>query len=327
MVWILSAAVGGILLLLLFASIYMYRFAVVRHKDAVNYWEHPEALKRFADVPDDHQAEIEKDRVFMVERSEKVYMTSRDGLKLCGRMIEHPSPRGIVFMCHGYRSHPMIDFAGAVSWMYGHGMSLFIVDHRASGNSEGKYITFGVRESQDLEDWCRFLEKRYPSLPVVFDGISMGAFTVLLASGGDLPENVRGIIADCGYTSPADICKKVLKQWFHLPPFPIYYTAMAFVKLRTGVWLPGYDARRALEKNKLPILFAHGTADDFVPFWMSPENRKHCLHCETEMVTAEGAKHGYSYVVAKKVYQEEILRLWKKAGILPAEYGTEVGIT
>ena len=316
MLWIVLAAVIVVLLLLiLIASIYMYRFAIVRKKDAVNYWEHPEEIPRFENIPDDHQAEIDEDRVFMMERSDKVYMTSRDGLKLCGRLIENPSPRGIVLMCHGYRSHPLIDFAGAVSWMYSHGMSVFIMDHRASADSEGKYITFGARESEDLADWCRYLEKRFPTLPIVFDGVSMGGFTVLLASGLDLPDNVKAIIADCGYTSPGDICKKVLKQWFNLPPFPIYYTAMAVVKLKTGLWLPGYDARKALEKNRLPVLFAHGTADDFVPYEMSVENRAHCLHCASEMISAKDAPHGYSFVVAKTEYKEAILRLFEKAGI------------
>ncbi len=315
LLWIIPAVVGVLLLLLLFASIYMYRFAIVRKKDAVDYWEHPEMLKRFDNIPDDHQLEIEKDRVFMRECSEKLYMTSRDGLKLCGRLIEQSSPRGIVLMCHGYRSHPMIDFAGAVSWMYDQGMNIFIMDHRASAGSEGKHITFGAREAEDLADWCRVLEKRFPDLPIVFDGVSMGGFTVLLASGMDLPANVKAIIADCGYTSPGDICKKVLKQWFNLPPFPIYYTAMLVVKLKTGLWLPGYDARKALEKNRLPVLFAHGTADDFVPYEMSVENRAHCLHCESELISAEGAPHGYSFIVAKAEYKEAILRLFEKAGI------------
>ena len=315
MIWIIPAVVGVVLLLLLCASIYMYRFAIVRKKDAVDYWEHPELIKRFDNIPDDHQMEIEKDRVFMVERAEKVYRSSSDGLKLCGRLIENPAPRGIVLMCHGYRSHPMIDFAGAVLWMYNHGMSIFIMDHRASASSEGKHITFGVRESEDLEDWCWYLKERFPSLPIVFDGVSMGGFTVLLASGRNLPDNVKAIIADCGYTSPGAICKKVLKQWFNLPPFPIFYTAMLVVKLRTGLWLPGYDARKALEKNRLPVLFAHGTADDFVPYEMSVENRAHCIHCDSELISAKDAPHGYSFIVAKEEYKNAILRLFEKAGI------------
>ena len=33
-------------------------------------------------------------------------------------------------------------------------------------------------------------------------GISMGCATTLMAAGLDLPDNVKGIIADCGFTSP-----------------------------------------------------------------------------------------------------------------------------
>ena len=50
----------------------------------------------------------------------------------------------------------------------------------------------------------------------------MGAATAMITSGyDDLPENIVGIVADCGYTSAEDIIKKVMRD-MKLPPDLLY---------------------------------------------------------------------------------------------------------
>ena len=145
----------------------------------------------------------------------------------------------------------------------------------------------------------------------------------MLAAGENLPGNVRGIIADCGFSSPAAICKKVLKQWFHLPPFPIYYAAVLWIHILTGVWfsLPSFcknvryrtgDCTLAMEKNKLPILIAHGEDDDFVPCQMSREAFAHCDPKTSVLFTVSGAGHGVAWLLDKEGYNREIYAMWDK---------------
>ena len=49
----------------------------------------------------------------------------------------------------------------------------------------------------------------------------MGAATVMNVSGMELPKNIIGVLADCGYTSNEDIIKKVIRE-MHLPAGILY---------------------------------------------------------------------------------------------------------
>jgi len=317
----------GILLALFVVTMaagwYMARFACLRKK-VPDYWTHPEALPEFYKhiAPEDLPV-VEEGRKFLLDNAgEPVFITSRDGLQLQGHYIPPVGEaKGIYLQVHGYRSHPLCDFIGAALPMHRDGYGLFLIDQRACGGSEGKYITFGLLERYDVLEWCRYLQNRFPDLPVILDGISMGASTVMLAAGeADLPENVGGVIADCGFTSPAAICKKVLKQWFSLPPFPIYYAAVLWIRWMCGVWftLPSTsekarhtvgDCSLALEKNTLPTLIAHGAADSFVPHQMSLDNYAHCDKSRCALLSVPEAEHGIAYLLDKDGYHKALDRL------------------
>ena len=106
------------------------------------------------------------------------------------------------------------------------GLNVLLCDQRSHGESEGKLITFGVNESRDVISWVEYVNKNLGAKKLVLDGISMGATTVILACGRNLPENVKAVIADCGFTSPSDIMKKVAKRSF---------------KINAGFFLPFLD--------------------------------------------------------------------------------------
>lgn len=74
---------------------------------------------------------------------------------------------------------------------------------------------------------------------IILHGVSMGAATVLMASGETLPENVKAVIADCGYTSEWDefIWEA---ETLHIPWFPVLNAASLLSKLRDG-----YDFKQA----------------------------------------------------------------------------------
>lgn len=321
----LCSLIAIVLVLILLSGAFgfhMYRCAVVRRKNAADYWVQPEKLEPPQDMTAERAEIVARGQRFLLENGGKPYFRiSRDGLTLACRML-HPDgvwteqPRGIFLCCHGYRSHAVFDFSGAAEWLLREGFSLCLIDQRACGSSAGKYITFGVREKDDVVDWVCWLQERYPDLPVILDGVSMGASTVLAASGETLPPNVRAILADCGYTSPAAICKKVLRQWFHLPPFPVYYAALFWIWLRTGVWLTELDCRETVAKNRLPLLIVHGSGDDFVPYAMGESLYAAARdHCDAECFTAKGAPHAQSWLYDEEGYKAAIIRLLQKAEI------------
>jgi esterase/lipase superfamily enzyme len=104
---------------------------------------------------------------------------------------------------------------------YKMGFNILLVDQRSHGKSEGKYITFGVNESRDVLSWLEFVNTKFSPEKVIISGISMGATTVLMSLRFNLPQNVKSVIADCGFTSPVEIIAKVGKDNYKINTKPI----------------------------------------------------------------------------------------------------------
>ncbi len=237
--------------------------------------------------------------------AEDIYITSFDGLKLHARLICPSNPIGSIVMCHGYRSSGYNDFSSYAEFVYNKGYRLLMIDQRATQKSEGKYIGMGVLERYDCAKWAELVAERFPGEPIFLQGVSMGASTVLMATGLDLPKEVRGVLADSGFTSPREIFGCVLKANFHLPKEPI----MTFVCLLIKAFAKydcNYSAEDALKDNKLPVLFVHGEADDFVPHYMSEKNIAAAKNCYTKFVSVPGAAHAQSYLIQTERCQKEV---------------------
>lgn len=256
---------------------------------------------------------IEDCRIWMRENMrEKVEITSYDGLKLVGLYIPAENAKGTIIVMHGYRSRADMDFVPEMQFMNNHGYNLLVVMQRSHDESEGKYITFGIKERHDCKSWAEYAAQRFGEDKDIFlSGISMGASTVLMASGLDLQQNVRGIIADCGFTSPKAIIKKVAKRNIPLPTAPLIAVVGLFTKLIAGFGLSEYSTTTALKKNKLPVLFIHGDADELVPIEMTYENYHVCT-AEKELLVIKGANHAVSYLYdtekCQKVIKEFIVK-------------------
>lgn len=242
---------------------------------------------------------------------EDVTIQSFDGLKLHGRYyhVKEGAPLDIGF--HGYRSSAMTDFAGGSELSFSMGHNLLLVDERAHGKSEGRTIAFGVQERWDVVSWANYAVKRFgENTEILLYGVSMGAATVLMASELNLPENVKGIIADCPYSSPKAIIRKVAKD-MHLPD----WLAWPFVKVGARVYggfdIDETDAARAVKRARVPILIIHGESDSFVPCEMSDivsENPALVTRC-----TFPNADHGFSYLVDTPRYRQIVTEFVGKA--------------
>jgi len=232
-------------------------------------------------------------------------ITSHDGLELWGSYYEYAPGAPIELMFHGYRGSAERDLPGGVQRCFKVRRSALVVDQRCSGRSQGKTITFGVYEHLDCLRWVdKMIEHFGPDVKIILTGISMGAATVLLAGGKELPPNVIGILADCGYTSAKQIMYRVIAQ-MGLPPKLSY----PFVKL--GAWIFGHfdpdtvSPVEAVKNCKVPVILYHGEDDDFVPCEMSRENFEACAS-RKKLVTIPGAGHGLSYAVQPQRYLQTL---------------------
>lgn len=235
---------------------------------------------------------------------EDVYMTNREGLRLHARYYEIDPDAPLEILFHGYRSCAVRDFSGGITREAARGWNMLLVDQRAHGQSEGRCLSFGVCERWDCLDWIEWARGRFGAeKPVVLAGISMGAATVLMAAGLSLPENVRGVLADSGYTSPRDIIRTVMRS-MHCP-------MLVYPLVRLGGWLfGGFDvnsagAEQALRSCRVPVLLFHGEDDRFVPCEMSRRSFAACAS-EKRLVTVPGAGHGLSYLIDKAGYEAEL---------------------
>ena len=232
---------------------------------------------------------------------QKFSITSFDGLKLYGKYYEFEPGAPIELMFHGYRGSAERDLCGGVQRCHSLGRSALIVDQRCSGESDGNIITFGVKEHRDCLSWVDFMVKHFGNdVKIILTGISMGASTVLMASGKPLPKNVIGVLADCGYSSAEDIIKTVIKK-MKLPVPVAYFFVKLGALLYGGFNLEETPPKVALKNCTVPVIFFHGEDDDFVPCEMSKENFKSCP-TRKKLVTIPSAGHGLGFLLEPEEY-------------------------
>lgn len=292
----------GAAVLVLLAAYYVYRvtFYADRRKidDPYRMGEHPEI-------------KIDKERIRMLVKEicetehEDVQIVSFDGLKLRGRYYHAADGAPVHILLHGYRSLGARDFCGIFRIFREMGHNILMIDQRSHGASEGHVISFGIEERYDCLSWVNYAVDRFgKNVKIVLAGLSMGAATVLMASSLDLPDNVRGIIADSAYTSPEEIVLKVARDR-KLPGWLIRPLA------RLGAYMFGHfglndsAAEREVAKCKIPVLLLHGEGDFFVPSGMSRKIFAACAsEKQLEIFPNEG--HCVSYIFHTERYSQDI---------------------
>lgn len=245
---------------------------------------------------------------------EEVSITSFDGLTLVGKYYEYKKGAPIELMMHGYRGRAERDLCGGVQRCFKLGRNALIIDQRACGKSEGKVITFGINEMRDCLSWIDFIINHFgKDTKIILTGISMGASTVLMAAGEKLPQNVVGVLADCGFTDAKTIIKKTIRD-MKLPANLLYPFVRLGARLYGKFNVEENSAIEAVKNCTLPVIFFHGEADDFVPCDMSKENYTACASPK-KLITVPGAGHGLSYPVNQKSYLEAVADFFTSNGI------------
>ena len=242
---------------------------------------------------------------------EEVRVTSFDGLDLFGRVYLNDPSKPFHVQFNGYRGNGLRDFAGGLQLARDIGHNILLVDQRSHGKSDGKVISFGVKERYDVRTWVAYLADRFgKDTPVYLDGVSMGAATVLMASDLTFACPVKGIVADCPYSSPFGILRKVSHEWVKVGDLTVPFIVLgAFLFGRFSVFRS--SALKSVAKTNIPILLIHGTGDHFVPFAMSEEI--HNLRPDVvTFVPVEGAPHGLSCLKDRALYVDSFRSFCKK---------------
>jgi len=242
---------------------------------------------------------------------ETVKIEGCDKEKLVGHLIRCENAKRIIIAVHGWRSSWNNDFGMITDFWRDNNCHILYVEQRGHNESGGQYLGFGMIERYDCLDWVYWAQENISSsLPIYLAGISMGASTVLMTSSLNLPENVRGIMADSGFTSAHDIWKHVTENNLHLSYKMIGFLADNMCKKRINMGTKDFSTKDALRKTNIPVLLIHGAHDKFVPVCMTYENYLAC-NSKKELLIVPGAGHGRSYLVDKVKYEKTVIDFWK----------------
>jgi len=299
---IFAAIAFLLIVLILSVSWYTYRTAFFSPKQRPYTPDDPLEGKQYDDVADN----IHRIAHIMERYSfEPVTIESFDGLKLYGRYYHLKDGAPLEILMHGYRSHAYRDCSGGHALARKMGFNTLVIDQRAHGKSEGRTITFGVKERLDCLSWVTYCNARFgEETPIILSGLSMGAATVLMASGLNLPDNVACIMADSPYSAPSAIIEKVCAD-------RRYPVTLCRPFLHLGAWLYGgfrlnaCTAKDAVAHAHMPILLIHGEADRLVPCSMSPEIAAHCAS-RVDVQTFPDAGHGLCYITDPIRYEHVV---------------------
>ncbi len=262
-------------------------------------------------------AETEPDerRVWFEEQKfEEFEMINEKMQRLKGYLLTAEKPSNVyVFCSHGYRNCGKGEFGLIVKFYHDKGYNVFLVDHQASGESDGKYIGFGYHECPDCLRWLDFLLERFGSdIQIILHGISMGCATVTMMSGsGKLPDAVKFIVADCGYTSAYDEFMSNVGSMKNVIA-PVMSLANKINKKVSGYEFKDANPLEAVKNAKVPMLFIHGSIDNFVPTHMVYELYEACSSEDKDLLVVEGAGHAESYPKDSAAYEAKVLEFVEK---------------
>ncbi|MDO4305830.1 MAG: alpha/beta hydrolase [Eubacteriales bacterium] len=241
------------------------------------------------------------------------YIRSMDGLLLHAYYLPAENAERFVLLSHGYKGSGFGDFAYTARFLHEHHCSLLFIDQRCCGESEGEYITFGAKEQYDVQRWAYHIaEKNKDKLPIYLYGESMGAAAVLMASGHSLPQEVRGLIADCGFRSMKGQLQDIAANWFRLNWVELLlFRVDLFCRICAGFRMKDADTTIAMKTNKRPVLFFHGMKDTYVDPRNSRYNYSVC-RAPKELVMIPEARHLCSAYEDPELYREKLLGFFKK---------------
>lgn len=253
-----------------------------------------EALKPFKDVYD------KANKWFSKQDTKKLHIKSFDNLNLSALYVKNKKNKGLIILAHGYRSNIRRDLYASCSEYYKMGYSLLLVNLRGC-ESEGKYITFGVKESRDINSWIDYMNKEYKYEKIILGGISLGASSILMVNN----DHVRAIISDSPFASAYDELNYVIKHYFHLPAFIFMPMINLYAKFFADADINKANVVDNINKINVPILFIHGLSDEFIPhvntILLYTRYKK-----DKDILLIKDSDHGMGYLVDRDAYINKI---------------------
>ena len=283
-----------VILILFYISFRLYNFAL-----------NPKSSKEgIFNSKDNNEPRFQDTWIYDYKDKEDVFINSFDNLKLHGYILKTENSDKWAITVHGYNNKA--ESMSAMAYKYHSlGYNILMPDLRGHGKSEGSYVGMGWHDRLDILKWIDLIIKENKDAKILLHGISMGAGTVMMVSGEELPENVKVIIEDCGYTSAKEQLAYNLKTMFKLPSFPILNFCSLITKIKDNYFISEASAIKQLQKAKVPILFIHGDKDKFVPFYMLDKLYNACSSKKDKLIIKD-VGHAKSESLKSDLYWNKV---------------------
>lgn len=302
---IVSSAVFGVIIIFVFlASRYAYKAAFWSGGSASQVKDYFKKDK-FSPLEDKISALT---KALECDGYEDVYAKAYDGITLHARYYHFKDGAPTHILMHGYKGNPIRSMCGNYKIAKDLDHNVLMVDMRGCRQSEGKAITFGIKERKDALSWAEYIKCRFGT-PVFLVGISLGGASVLMANTKELPDYVLGVIADCPFSSPVAILKKVCRDKGMPGLFFPFVTLGAILFAHFNPH--SFSARVAVTDAKAPVLIIHGKSDGFVPIEMGEEIYNACTG-EKYIFTIENADHALCYMTESEGYENTVCEFVQK---------------
>ncbi|MDW4525917.1 alpha/beta hydrolase [Rossellomorea marisflavi] len=306
-IWLIGSLLALVVIVLGLAGNYIYDLAISRNSGVVQLYGGTDKAVEAVSALEEEQKRLEELRSWTSrQKFEQVSIQSEDGLTLKGLYLKNKYPNGkTVVLAHGYKGNSD-QLPEVTRFYYRQGYNILKPDARGHGDSEGDYIGYGWPDRLDYVKWIDFLVKEKGEEAIFLHGFSMGASTVLMTSGEDLPPEVKGIISDSAYTNLEDELAHQLKYLYDLPAFPLVDATFIVTKIRAGYSFKEASAVKQVKKNDLPLLIIHGAEDELVPTEMATEIYK-AAGGKKDMWIVPGAGHTEGFLVNETEYSTKVI--------------------
>ncbi|MGL5269652.1 MAG: alpha/beta hydrolase, partial [Selenomonadaceae bacterium] len=237
---------------------------------------------------------------------ESVDIVSDYGYTLKGVFIKNPKDSNkTIILLHGIGRDKEWSIMKYAPLFFNDGFNIFAYDARNHGESGGEYPTYGAYESEDLEKCIEYIKSKRNNDTIGLHGESMGAAVSLIWAGKYDNNGISFLIEDCGYSDLYNLYYERLAD-YQVPkilrPVILCYTSF-FCKMLAGFSLSDISPIKNIGNIKLPVLFIHGNADNFV----LPEMAKGMFENKIggkEIYLVPGAGHAKAINVDVKRYDQ-----------------------
>ena len=239
-------------------------------------------------------------------KRKKLTITTFDNLKLSALLTYSSleNTKGTIILLHG-SSHDKTHFLDLSEFLSANGFNSVALDSRGFGESEGQFLTYGAKETKDIQSLISQLIKDEGLSNIGLWGQSIGGALTLQAMGTD--NRIKYGIAESAFTDLRTNIQYYFKRHagFSLDIFSTYLVNRAG---RIADFNPD-DANPYKYSANItqPILVVHGGKDQAIPIIEGKANFSRVKSLDKEFIEIKSAGHSDIWKIGGKNYFNSVL--------------------